>query len=382
MNPTIPASSASTRSASGPEIIVCVGGGGVGKTTTSAALALSLARAGRRTLVVTIDPARRLADALDTSVGSQVQPVTLPGAEGRLYALMPEPREAMRLFTEYLCADEPEALERLLQNRIYRVLEEAVPGIHELVCMTFVTRAAEELDLDTIVIDTAPSRYAIDFVTYPRRLGKLLGNRAIGWLSGLAGPDDAPRSRSSRWLAWGRRRAEQALSGVIGPNAVTDVAELFAAMALVRERFVDLSERASDLLLVKQTRYLLVTAPTGAASDNVRYLHARLRKLKLNPVALIVNQGLDATAAWRPLLESPEALAPDLAEVLSQLKDERDARLRAAERVRTSFARTHRRLPQIPLPYVEAAHPREVVLALAKPFSEHLTTVSARTPEA
>lgn len=362
-----------------PEIIVCVGGGGVGKTTTSAALALSLARAGRRTLVVTIDPARRLADAMGTSVGSQVQPVAFPGAENRLFALMPEPREAMRLFTEYLCAEEPEALEQLLGNRIYRVLEEAVPGIHELVCMSFVTRAAEDLDLDTIVIDTAPSRYAIDFVTYPRRLGKLLGNRAIGWLSGLSAPDDAPRSRSSRWLAWGRRRAEQALSGVLGPNAVTDVAELFAAMALVRERFVDLSERASDLLLVKQTRYLLVTAPTGAASDNVRYLHARLRKLKLNPVALIVNQGLDVATAWRPLLNSPDALAPDLAEVLAQLEAERAARIRAADRVRDAFAHTHWRLPQIPLPYVEAAQPREVVLALAENFSKHLTTVSART---
>jgi len=374
------APSTSAPTSPGPEIIVCVGGGGVGKTTTSAALALSLARAGRRTLVVTIDPARRLADALGTSVGSQVQPVSLPGAEGNLFALMPEPREAMRLFTEYLCADEPEALDRLLKNRIYRVLEEAVPGIHELVCMTFVTRAAEELDLDTIVIDTAPSRYAIDFVTYPRRLGKLLGNRAIGWLSGLGAADDTSPSRSSRWFAWGRRRAESALAGVIGPGAVTDVAELFAAMALVRERFVDLSERASDLLLVKQTRYLLVTAPTGAASDNVRYLYTRLRKLKLNPVALIVNQGTDAIAAWRPLLKAPEALAPDLAEVLSQLSDERDARLRAADRVRTTFSRTHRRLPQIPLPYVEAAHPREVVLALAEPFGAHLATLSARSP--
>jgi anion-transporting ArsA/GET3 family ATPase len=361
-----------------PEIIVCVGGGGVGKTTTSAALALSLARAGRRTLVVTIDPARRLADALGTSVGSKVQPVTLPGAEGRLFALMPEPREAMRLFTEYLCADEPEALERLLRNRLYRVLEEAVPGIHELVCMTFVTRAAEELDLDTIVIDTAPSRFAIDFVTYPRRLGKLLGNRAIAWLSGLSAPEEASQSRSSRWFAWGRRRAEQALAGVLGPNAVTDVAELFTAMTLVRERFVELSQRASDLLLVKETRYLLVTAPTGAASDNVRYLHARLRQLKLTPVALIVNQGLDVTPAWSPLLNSPDPLAPDLAEVLAQLEAEHAARVRAAEAVRSEFHRSYRRLPQIPLPYVEAARPREVVLALAAPFGDHLRTVSAR----
>ncbi len=361
-----------------PEIIVSVGGGGVGKTTTSAALALSLARSGRRTLVVTIDPARRLADALGTRVGSQVQPVELPGAEGRLFALMPEPREAMRLFTEYLCVDEPEALARLLKNRLYRVLEEAVPGIHELVCMSFVTRAAEELELDTIVIDTAPSRYAIDFVTYPRRLGKLLGNRAIAWLSGLGAPDPTPKSRPSRWFAWGRRRAEQALAGVLGPNAVTDVAELFAAMAMVRERFVELSERASNLLLVRQTRYLLVTAPTGAASDNVRYLHSRLRKLKLDPVALVVNQGLDAQSAWRPLLESPQELAPDLVEVLSQLEDERAARLRAADRVRASFGRSHRRLPQIPLPYVEAAQPRDVVLALAAPFGKHLSTVSAK----
>lgn len=363
-----------------PEIIVSVGGGGVGKTTTSAALALSLARAGRRTLVVTIDPARRLADALGTRVGSQVQLAPLPGAEDRLFALMPEPRQAMRQFTEYLCADEPEALERLRHNRLYQVLEEAVPGIHELVCMSFVTRAAEELGLDTIVIDTAPSRYAIDFVTYPRRLGKLLGNRAVAWLSSLGAPETTARSRPVRWLAWGRRRAEQALAGVLGPTAVTDVAELFAAMSLVRQRFVELSHRASELLLVKQTRYLLVTAPTGAASDNVRYLHTRLRKLKLNPVALIVNQGLDAPSPWHPLLEATQELTPDLAEVLEQLAAERAARLRAAEKIQSEFARSHSRLPQIPLPYVEAAHPRDVVLALAEPFGEHLTTVSGLSP--
>ncbi len=362
----------------GPEILVSLGGGGVGKTTTSAALALGLARRGGRTLVVTIDPARRLADALQTRVGSQVMPLRLPGAGDRLFALMPEPREAMRQFTEYLCAEQPEALDRLLRNRLYQVLEEAVPGIHELVCMSLVTRAAEELALDSIVIDTAPSRYAIDFVTYPRRLGKLLGNRAVAWLSSLGPQPDRPAPGGMRWLAWGRRRAENALASVLGPNAVSDVAELFSAMSMVRERFVDLSRRASSLLLSKETRYLLVTAPTGASTENALYLHRRLRKLKLRPVALLINQALDLPPPWQPLLEQGDLLAPALADVLHLLEAERDQRARAADRARAELRQHLGRLEQICLPHVHTSQPREVVLALADTLEAHLATLTRR----
>ena len=101
-----------------PRVLVCAGGGGVGKTSTSAAIALAAARRGERVLVVTIDPARRLADALGVALGPSVQAVETSeqsaGASGELLALMPDPRQSMRTFVEYLFAGRPKALERVV----------------------------------------------------------------------------------------------------------------------------------------------------------------------------------------------------------------------------------------------------------------------------
>ncbi len=163
-----------------PRVVVCAGGGGVGKTTSSAALSMAAARRGDRVLIVTIDPARRLADALGVSLDSHVHRVELPAAsKGELYALMPDPRNAMRMFVQLLFPNDLEALQRVLKNRMYQVMEDAVPGNHELVAVTLVTRHMSEKPLDLIVIDTAPSRNALDFVTYPKRLAELLGGRAM-----------------------------------------------------------------------------------------------------------------------------------------------------------------------------------------------------------
>src|SRR5689334_1172100 len=143
-----------------PTVVVCAGGGGVGKTTTSAAIALALAWKGSRTLIVTVDPARRLADAMGTPIGTEVSRVALQDdVPGRLYALMPEPRRAVRLLMEHLFVDEPAALARLLAIPAFQMVEDALAGIHELVSVILVARAVEEYSLDHVIVDTAPSRY-------------------------------------------------------------------------------------------------------------------------------------------------------------------------------------------------------------------------------
>jgi anion-transporting ArsA/GET3 family ATPase len=169
-----------------PRVIVCAGGGGVGKTTTSAALAVALARDGARVLVVTIDPARRLAGAMGVAISDVATPVPLVGAKGSLHALMPDPRRSMRTFLEHLFAGHPAGRERLLSNRLYQGLADAAAGVHELVAMNLVAHASVGGAFEVIVIDTAPSRHAIDFVTYPGRLAALLSGRPVGWLAGLA----------------------------------------------------------------------------------------------------------------------------------------------------------------------------------------------------
>ena len=358
------------------EVIVCAGGGGVGKTTSAAALALSLARTGRRVLVVAIDPALRLADAMGVKVGGHAQQVDLPGSGDRLFVLMPNPRDAMRLFVEHLFADEPEALERLLKNRLYQMLEEAVPGIHELVCMSHVVRASQGSDIDTVVIDTAPSRHAIDFVTYPRRLGKLLGGRTIAWLGNMARNSQSETDASERrWLAWGRRRAERALARVLGESAVADVSGLFSEMMLAREPFVELSNLASEMLLSKSTRYLLVAAPHGVAGDDVRFLLAQLKHLHLAPRALLVNGGRRKPPDWQALVDAADLIPIALNEEVQQLHAENLARWAAADKLSAAFTRDHHRLAQIALPFVENSEPREIVIALADALEGQLSSI-------
>lgn len=354
-----------------PLVVVCAGGGGVGKTTTSAALALALARRGKRTLVVTIDPARRLASAMGVPIGDEVTEVSLPGANGRLFALMPDPRRALRSLVEALFVDEPAAKAHLVQNRLFIGLSDAAAGVHELVAMNLVASAAATGRFDVVVIDTAPSRHAIDFVTYPARLAALLGGRTVGWLAGMAGRG-ASSGPSRGVLSWGAGRAERLLARVTGPNLVSDTASLFGDLALVRGRFVALTERAADLLLGPRTSYVLVVAPTAAARDDALYLHARLDALGRTPRAIVMNRAnVEPSIDLRASPALPEALR----DVVALLDAEATARGEAAERRSRELGEALPTLSIVRLPHVEASHPDQVVLSLATSLDAHLAAL-------
>lgn len=359
-----------------PLVVVCAGGGGVGKTTTSAALALGLARAGRRTLIVTIDPARRLAGAMGVPISDAVTTVPLASAGGRLSALMPDPRRSMHTFVEQLFEGEPEARARLLENRIFQGLADAAAGVHELVALNLVARAASTGAFDVVVIDTAPSRQAIDFVTYPGRLATLLGGRTVAWLAGLASRAGAQGAaanapRSGGLLAWGTGHLEHLVARVAGPYLVRDTAGLFMELARVRERFVELTERASTLLLGDRAAYVLVAAPTAAARDDVLYLAKRLEKLGRAPRALLVNRADTRPAPHVTALRGSASISQALADAIEMLDDERASRSAAADEMTRDLARELPKIPLIRLPYVEAHAAGEVVNALSTELDPH-----------
>ncbi len=357
-----------------PRVIVCAGGGGVGKTTTSAALSVALAARGHRTLIVTIDPARRLAGAMGVPITDVVTPVPLPAAHGRLWALMPDPRRSMGTFIDYLFAEEPEAKARMLANKLYIGLADAAAGVHELVAMNLVARAATDGDFDVVVIDTAPSRHAIDFVTYPARLASLLGGRTVAWLAGLAqrsGGATAPRGL----LSWGTGHVEHLLARVTGPNLVRDTADLFGDLALVRERFVALTKRASELLLGERVAYALVAAPTAAARDDVLFLAARLVKLGRRPRAVVLNRADTEAAPWVRALREGRGVAPSILEVLDVLDLERRTRADAADGLAVELGATLPWASVVRLPYVEASAPEAIVAALSTELDAHLAAL-------
>jgi anion-transporting ArsA/GET3 family ATPase len=344
-----------------PEVIVCAGGGGVGKTTTSAAFALALAKNGYRALIVSIDPARRLADAMGVELGTRARRLSLDAGSGQLYGLMPDPQSAMRTFIEILFEEEPGAIDRLLENRLYRTLEAAVPGIHEIATMSLTWRAIIEHQVDAVVIDTAPSRNAVDFISYPKRLAKLLGGRAVGWMAAIGKRTSvAPQSDKMG-------RVEQLLVRALGPVA-RDVAGLFAEMARVRKRFILFNEHTSELLLHPDTRYFLVASPTAAASEDVDYLIKKLSTLGMTPKALILNSAFVPEHDWIEVLENADVTTPLVRGLLAVLREEKEIRERAAARLSSSFARRHPELRQLPLPFIEVVEPRSIVNALSEYF--------------
>ena len=356
-----------------PCVIVCAGGGGVGKTTTSAAVALACARAGRRTLLVTVDPARRLADALGVPIGSTPSPVVVPGEgafAGSLSALMPDPREALPRLIELVF--EPEQRAAVRANPLVKLLVDRLAGIHELVCAALVADAVDKDVPDVVVIDTAPSRHAVEFVQHPGRLVELLDGRAVAWLARLAGGAREDAKRGGRLAAWGQRGAEAALFATFGTTFITAAGELFAALGASRGRLAELARRATELLLGPSSRYLIVAGPTRASGEDATYLIARLRALGFESAALVVNRAHVPASPFLTSLRARRDLTAPLRAAVDVLAVEASERSLAV-RGRVSALREASPLaPIFELPDVLAQEPHAIVRELADAVGSRL----------
>jgi anion-transporting ArsA/GET3 family ATPase len=370
-------------------LTVCVGGGGVGKTTTSAALALHLARSGARTLVLTVDPARRLADALGVEVGQAAAPVALcPRAEGRFFARMPDTRGSMGELMEWVFED-PAQRARVVGNPAYRELADALAGMHELLTVTLLQHEANAGLYDEIVLDTAPSRNALTFLTFPARFLELLEAKALGWLATVAGapPGGAPPARRGLF-AWGRSKVEALFGHVVGVDALRNLSALFAEMVSARERWAELVRESDRLLRAPATRYFVVGAPSGGAVSDVAFLLGALERRKVRPAAVVLNRAERGASPVerdvRALLDAhPGLVAPAdeaaLRAALEALALEHRARSAAADAAaRALAARSPRGVPLVRLPFVGPASPPEIVLGLADAWRALLDAPPAR----
>jgi anion-transporting ArsA/GET3 family ATPase len=227
------------------------------------------------------------------------------------------------------------------------------------VAVNLVAHATMRGTFDVVVIDTAPSRHAIDFVTYPGRLATLLGGRAVTWLSSLARHAPEPES-------------QQAGSP---PVLARDTAALFGDLARVRARFVAQAERASELLLGERTAYALVAAPTAAAHDDVLFLAKRLEGLGHAPRSIVINRADPRPAPFVEVLRESRHVPTSIADALRALEGERASRSEAADRLAADFAKRLRGVAQVRLSQIEAAAPEAIVMALADEIDAHLETL-------
>jgi anion-transporting ArsA/GET3 family ATPase len=267
------------------EIVVCCGSGGVGKTTTAAALALEAARRGRRACVVTIDPAKRLADALGLEELTN-QPGRIAGdwdeAGGELWALMLDTKSTFDdLIVRY--ADDPAQARRILDNRLYRNISGALSGTQEYMAMEKLYELHSEDQFDLVVVDTPPTRNALDFLDAPRRLTRFLDNRIFRLLM-------TPTRAYLRAVSGATQLLLRTISKVVGGEVVADAVAFFQAFEGMEEGFRDRAQHVLALLSDPITAFVLVASPRRDAVDEALFFASKLRQSGIGVEALVVNR--------------------------------------------------------------------------------------------
>ena len=263
-------------------IIICCGSGGVGKTTTSAAIALQAARIGRSACVVTIDPARRLANSLGVDELSN-RPTKIEGDwPGQLYALMLDPKSTFDdLIARY--SDSDEQADDIRVNRIYRNLTGTLSGTQEYMAMEKLYELVEEGGFDVVVVDTPPSRNALDFLDAPRRLTHFLENRVFQALM-------APTRVGLRFMGVAANALLRTISKVAGADIVHDAVAFFQAFEGMEEGFRLRAARVRELLVQPGTSFVLVASPRPDSIDEAVHFAGKLAESDMSATALIVNR--------------------------------------------------------------------------------------------
>jgi anion-transporting ArsA/GET3 family ATPase len=284
-------------------VIVCCGAGGVGKTTVSATFALAAARAGRRACVVTVDPARRLADSLGVESLPNTPTEVAGDWPGRLHALMLDTKGTFDDLV-HTYSRTPEQAEGIMANRLYQNLVGALSGTQEYMAMEKLNELVESGEFDVVVVDTPPTRNALDLLDAPRRLTRFLENRLFRALL-------LPTRVSLRAVGLATQALLRTLSKVAGAEIVQDAVAFFQAFEGMEEGFRNRAGAVRDLLADPSTAYVLVTSARPDAVAEAGFFAQRLAERHVAPAALVVNRihphfgGPDEVT--RPALSGPLA---------------------------------------------------------------------------
>jgi anion-transporting ArsA/GET3 family ATPase len=274
-------------------VIVCAGSGGVGKTTTAAALALQGAQQGRRTMVLTIDPARRLADALGLrALGNEPHAVQVQGS-GSLEAMMLDQKGAWDALVErYAPSDDVRG--RILTNRFYRHLSESFAGSQEYMAIEQLAQLHASGRYDLIVVDTPPTRHALDFLDAPKRIAAFLDRRIIRWFvkpyfsAGWATLRVVNRAAGSLL-----RRLEEAT----GIAALVEISDFFTSMSGLFDGFEQRVDAVDRLLRSRSTAFVLVATPEEQVLSEAEEFSRKLAELGIPLRALVFNRVQHETTA-------------------------------------------------------------------------------------
>jgi anion-transporting ArsA/GET3 family ATPase len=272
-----------------PEVLVVVGAGGVGKTTLAAALALGSARDGTNTLVMTFDPSLRLKDALGVGDEARRRDVEVAiGGRGRLFASLLDARDTFdRLVTRY--APDPRARERILGNRFYENLSGTLAGVLEYMAVERLFEVAAGARYERVVLDTPPTRQALDFLGAPQRIIGFLESGALRialkpWF------DEDGHLRPTRRLGFVGRNLESFLDRIVGLEVLRDMAEFFSAFGPLYQGFRERASEVQELLRATTTSFALVSGPGEESVPDTLFFARKLAEAGHRLGCVIVNR--------------------------------------------------------------------------------------------
>jgi anion-transporting ArsA/GET3 family ATPase len=336
-------------------VVVCCGSGGVGKTTTAAALGLRAAEQGRTVVVLTIDPARRLAQSmgLDTldNTPRRVKGIDETGG-GSLDAMM---LDMKRTFDEVVFAHStPERAQAIVENPFYQSLSSSFSGTQEYMAMEKLGQLRAEERWDLIVVDTPPSRSALDFLDAPKRLGSFLDGRFIRILMGGAGKGGRAYLKV---LGTGLGVVTGALTRVLGAQVLKDLQAFIAALDTMFGGFRERADATYQLLKTSGTSFVVVAAPERDALREASYFVERLGHEQMPLAGLVLNRvhttGAKSLSAARSAAGA-ETLAEQgghpLAAGVLRLHAERMRMIEREQSLRGRFTAAHPKVPVVDVP--------------------------------
>ena len=290
------------------EVVVCCGSGGVGKTTTAAALGLEAARLGRRAVVVTIDPAKRLSDALGVPGGLTNEPTLLAtGTTGELWALMLDTATTFDGLVRSQAVDADQA-ERILANRFYRNVAGSLSGTQEYMAAERLHALHLDPRFDLVIVDTPPSRNALDFLDAPGTLSRFLEHPVFRLMM-------LPTRRGLKVLNVASQPLLRTIGKVVGGDVLTDAIAFFQAFAGMETGFRARADAVLALLHGPTARFVLVATPRDDTIGEARFFAGRLAESGLPVSAVVVNRctpDFGAPTGDRPTADDAAALFDNL----------------------------------------------------------------------
>lgn len=313
------------------KLLVCLGTGGVGKTTSSAMLALCAAYLGRRTVVLTIDPARRLADALgvgslDSTPKQVPQEKLWPGSTGTLHALMLDPGETFDRMVARLVPDTVKR-DKLLKHTVYQHLSRGLAGVHEYMAVEKLHDLAHDDRFDLLVLDTPPSKNALDFLEAPGRASSFFNEKIARFFV----PKEGKKGLKDLFFNKAQEAALGLVGKVVGESFMVDLTDFMRTFQGLFSAFEERGVFGEQFLKGPESSYLIITAPDPLRIGEALEFSARLKDFKLTPAAFVVNRVRMGPSAHVPTQQQAQ-------DALSAAGVPEDQRALLAERMARNLA--------------------------------------------